>query len=398
MVFAPLVVILIPPHRTKEILLALLLSGLVAVAMWIDLFKPSCRSFSNTSSLLRLISLLSMPHLDWLPSNWLANSLEQALTFNRHKGIWLEATLLYSTAASLGSLAYLILESVFARAFSRCAGVKREIRSQPLQRGILRFLPSRLCHWRTFALLAKDFKVYTRDTTHMLQMALLIGICVLYLYHLQIFAQVRELPEDMRIFWQMFLLVGNIAVGAFVVTAICTRFAFPSISLEGSAFWMISSSPLALTDLIRNKFHFWLVPTILLSVTFLGSSSYILGMNWRFTMLSILAAIIVSYGVVGLAVGLGAYFADFDWEHPSQLAAGFGSLVFMLLGVGSILTSLVPITTIALMVQLQLSSHTDEPLRRLVAATALIAAATLNYLIARLALRAGRQKLSDKAL
>jgi len=45
---------------------------------------------------------------------------------------------------------------------------------------------------------------------------------------------------------------------------------------------------------------------------------------------------------VGLAIGLGAVFANFEWEHTSQLAASFGSLVFMLCSTALIALNVVP--------------------------------------------------------
>jgi hypothetical protein len=51
---------------------------------------------------------------------------------------------------------------------------------------------------------------------------------------------------------------------------------------------------------------------------------------------------IMTFGLVGLAMGLGATFANFTWEHPSQLAASFGSLIYMLGSTVLILICLMP--------------------------------------------------------
>jgi hypothetical protein len=48
------------------------------------------------------------------------------------------------------------------------------------------------------------------------------------------------------------------------------------------------------------------------------------------------SGILVSVTIVGLAVGLGAFFADFAWEHTGQLVASFGSLIFMLISIAFI--------------------------------------------------------------
>ena len=41
----------------------------------------------------------------------------------------------------------------------------------------------------------------------------------------------------------------------------------------------------------------------------------------------------ICIGLVGLSVGMGAYFAEFEWTHSSELTTGFGSLVYMLISV-----------------------------------------------------------------
>lgn len=76
---------------------------------------------------------------------------------------------------------------------------------------------------------------------------------------------VQGLPPDARIWWQGFLVVSNIAMGAFVITAACTRFVFPAVSMEGQSFWMPQSAPIEISDILKAKFWCWLVPIATMS-------------------------------------------------------------------------------------------------------------------------------------
>lgn len=48
---------------------------------------------------------------------------------------------------------------------------------------------------------------------------------------------IDDLPIGQRLWWQAILIIGNMTMGAFVMTAVATRFVFPSVSLEGQTFW-----------------------------------------------------------------------------------------------------------------------------------------------------------------
>jgi len=196
----------------------------------------------------------------------------------------------------------------------------------------------------------------------------------------------------MRSTWQSFLLIGNLMMESFVVTAICTRFVYPSISLEGAAFWLLSSSPLSIREFMELKFWFWFIPVAALAGIFLAIGNYMVGTGFYILLISFATALAICYGVVGLAIGLGAYWANFDWEHPSQLAASFGSLMFMLLSVALILMSILPVVMFVVV-----QHETTLEISRLPSAlTGLALLIALNYLSARLALELGERKLIER--
>ncbi|NLF24158.1 MAG: hypothetical protein GX589_00670 [Deltaproteobacteria bacterium] len=390
-IISTIFVLLVPANRTKEVLLITVIIILGALASLVDLLDLSPTSFDSASQMLRMISILSLPDNNWLPSNWLARCLQELLEPGT-QDILPPLLLLFFSAGALSALAYLVLEILHAKAHSCSSSIKQRFRSTPFSQGILSHLCAAQFEQRMVALLGKELKICVRDIAQTLQIVVLVGLCIIYLYNLKIFGNVQDLPLHMRSTWQSFLLIGNLMMESFVVTAICTRFVYPSISLEGAAFWLLSSSPLSIREFMELKFWFWFIPVAALAGIFLAIGNYMVGTGFYILLISFATALAICYGVVGLAIGLGAYWANFDWEHPSQLAASFGSLMFMLLSVALILMSILPVVMFVVV-----QHETTLEISRLPSAlTGLALLIALNYLSARLALELGERKLIER--
>jgi hypothetical protein len=107
--------------------------------------------------------------------------------------------------------------------------------------------------------------------------------------------------------------------------------------------------------------------------------------RWEITILFTVLSFFISYGIVGLGIGLGAYFADFSWEHPSQLALSVGGFIFMLSSGALIFLNIVPL---GFLLRLMLSPNSSPLLYCEMVATTLVIT-LLNMGTARLALRLG---------
>jgi fumarate reductase subunit C len=102
---------------------------------------------------------------------------------------------------------------------------------------------------------------------------------------------------------------------------------------------------------------------------------------------------VIAYGIVGLAIGLGAHFANFDWDHPSQLAASFGSLVFMLLSVVTIFINMIPPLILVFLRSERLSAELSEGRWYLAVICAVVLLVYINYALVRSALSMGERSL-----
>jgi ABC-2 type transport system permease protein len=385
---------LVPASRTREVLFGSGVIGLIGVYYCIDLIGPTGKIFEDPDEIVRIIGLIAAPNKAWLPSYWIATVLSEYLVpSNRAIGPYV--ALLTTTGLTLILSAYIAVRLLHARGYTRArtgraGALVAGKRSHHLIARLTPFIDSR---YR--AILAKEYRMFTRDLTQALQLLMLLGICMLYLYNFRMLHSVRGLPEATEIWWRGFLAVSNLAMGAFVITAICTRFVFPSLSLEGQSWWVLQTAPLAPREILQAKFYGWLVPVGFVSSVIFIAGAFAIGATPYVLVMTALTSWIIAYGIVGLAVGLGAVFANFDWEHSSQLAASFGSLVFMLLSTILIFIDVVPALILVFLRSLQTFGYDFSTVQLILAlGTSGLLLFYINYAAARAALRAGERALS----
>lgn len=341
MILATTITRILPGNRTREILCVVFIVLGVAVYYLITLINQVWQNINDAGQFLQMVGMLSMPNTAWLPSNWIASYLQELIR-PTPSGAYEYLMLLCCFTVAITSFAYMLVDAAHYVAYSR-AKTNRLVKkrdSRAWQQWAEQFVPFLNQHFR--ALLIKEFKIFSREIAQAIQLLMLVGLCAMYIYNLRIFAAVQSLPEEVRLWYQRLLFVGNFAIGAFVTTAICTRFAYPSLSLEGRSYWILQKSPLTIIEVMRAKFWSWFLPVSIISCILFSSGALALGTRPRIIMTFGFSSFCVSYGIVGAAVGFGAMYANFTWEHASQLAAGFGSLIFMLYSTFLIGVSMIP--------------------------------------------------------
>jgi ABC-2 type transport system permease protein len=339
-VLGTLMTYLMPSHRARYVSHILFLAMLGAIALIAQNLDFGWSSNNNSKDLFKILKFFEIGQNSYLPSTWAAKSLELCLdsypTFNQHTLL-----LYYSMFAAL-ALGYLSILCFHPKAYSKSKS--RNFKSTRyfkivgvVTSAILDYFPIELK-----AFVKKDFKILARDIGQTIQLLVLSVLALMYLYNIRIFAVLDNVPETMATWWRTFLFLGNLCMGAFLTTSICTRLIFPSISLEGRALWIIQSAPLEIMSLMKAKLHSWLLPVGIISLLFFVSGATAIGGSLSTIIISGLLSIVMCYGIVGLAVGLGAYFARFDWEHPSQLSAGLGTMLFMIAAISLVFINMLP--------------------------------------------------------
>ncbi len=332
----------LPAHRTRDVLI--FLGVLVVVIVFImfrainpeELFNPD--RFANT---MELFASLQAPSSPLLPSTWAWEALSPLLRDEEGSPLRHLAGLT-STAAAL----YFIGAWSFRRfhfsgytkaqegrhagsGLERAAGWMRgrRLTGPEAARRALARLSSRSGPLDTLQeLVAKDGRVFIRDTAQWSQLVLLGALVVIYLLNFRYF---RTMGEG-GIIGPMGLFVLNIGLCGFVVAAVGVRFLFPAVSLEGRSFWLIKSSPLTMDSFLRAKWIAGGLPLLALSEVLTFLSNLMIGTPLALTLGGVVVMLAINAGISGLGIGLGALYPRFHVENAAKIASGFGGILYMM--------------------------------------------------------------------
>jgi len=183
------------------------------------------------------------------------------------------------------------------------------------------------------AMIGKEVRTIGRDVAQWSQVFLMGALLFIYLYN------IRMLPlgGDAR---AALVAYANLGMSGFVIAAICLRFAYPSVSAEGKAFWIIQSAPISYRGFLIVKVAVYAAPLTLLSLLLTAFANFILDANavvWIFTLSG---ALMLAATLVSLGVGLGALAPNFNAENPLQVGlslGGFGYMAVSLAYVGAVM-------------------------------------------------------------
>jgi len=108
------------------------------------------------------------------------------------------------------------------------------------------------------------------------------------------------------------------------------RFIYPSISLEGKNFWILMSSPISINEFVWSKFLTNIFAFLVLGEILIVVSNILLKVTPFMMILGAITVFFMVFGIVGLAVGIGAIFPRFHVDNPARIATGFGGFLYML--------------------------------------------------------------------
>jgi ABC-2 type transport system permease protein len=318
-----------PARRTKDILFLLTIFLVIGIYFLLRFLQPErLVNPDSFASLVEYVTALSAPSWPFSPSFWFAEAMIPFLQpAPAQAGFYLAC--LWSTAGAL---------VVMGSWASRVLLVPGWTKSQEARRVYLVRIPlfnrlvqrlGRFLHPLPRALVIKDWKIFFRDTSQWSQLILLMALVVVYLYNFSV------LPLDQTpmpsFFLQNLISFLNLGLAGFVLSAVAGRFIFPAVSQEGFSFWIIRSSPVSLRTFLWSKFWTGLVPLLLLAEVLIFLSNWLLKATPFLMVLSALTIFFMTFGIVGLAVGLGALYPRFRIENAARMAWGFGGAIFMIL-------------------------------------------------------------------
>ncbi|MDP7035046.1 MAG: hypothetical protein QF752_11195 [Planctomycetota bacterium] len=188
---------------------------------------------------------------------------------------------------------------------------------------------------QTRLFLAKDIRIFLRDPIQLGQFLVLVGLLWLYIINL------RALSYDgQRLSWRVLIAFLNLGATSLTLTTLSSRFVFPMLSLEGQRFWVLGVVPVSRDSILAGKFAFSLIGLSVVSVGLAFGSSAMLRLPWSLTGIQCFVMLLVSVGISGLSVGLGALYPDFHEDDPSKIVAGFGGTLNLILSLGFIVMAI----------------------------------------------------------
>lgn len=331
---ALLIVVLVrffPVGRVHQIVATMAILVLTVSVVAFRMSRPE-RLFSavGTDDLREVLQTVDLPSIDRYPGTALADTMVAVAEGTPRS--WLVPKIVVTALAAF-ALFFAVVSKIYFRAFVRAreslapAAVGGRAMTSLIDRLLRPFSA------QTRGLAGKEMRTLTRDVAQWSQLFLMAALLFLYLYN------VRMLPlgGDAR---ATIVAYANLGMAGFVVAAICLRFAFPSVSSEGKAFWIVQSAPISYRRLLLVKVLVYGAPLTLLSLLLTAFTNLLLhadGVIWTFTLLG---AFLLGVTLVSLGVALGAMAPNFSAENPLQVGlslGGFGYLAVALAYVGGIM-------------------------------------------------------------
>jgi ABC-2 type transport system permease protein len=309
-----------PVQRVSQIVATIAILVLTVAVVAFRMSRPE-RLFAsiNTDDVTRILRSIELPSLDRYPGTALAEAMVAAAE-GRPAPIVLPRIAV--TAAALFGIFVFVARGIYFAAFVRA----RESMAPAAigATGLTRTADFLLRPFSapTRAMIGKEVRTLTRDVAQWSQLFLMGALVFLYLYN------IRMLPlgGDAR---ATIVAYANLGMAGFVVAAICLRFAYPSISSEGKAFWMLQSAPVSYRRLLIVKVLVFGAPLTILSLLLTVFADVLLDANrviWTFTLFG---ASMLGVTLVSMGVGLGALSPDFAAENPLQVGLSLGGFAYM---------------------------------------------------------------------
>ena len=325
-----LLVCIFPARKVRELFVVL---GVIAAALLLLLLRVAqperLMRPEVFGSVANYVAAFQVPQSAWLPSAWSASAMQRALLGEID---WLSLGLLWTGVWGAASAAFLVHARLYPRAYSRAqeGGPGSFGGIAWLEKGFDALNAAAAPEVRAFA--RKDSRIFLRDPGQWSQLLILLTLVVAYVYNYAVFPGADVSLAGVKI--NHLLGVVNLVLAGFVMAALGARFAFPAVSIEGRAFWLVRTAPITPRRFLGIKFALALAPLLPLGIVLVGLTAYWLKLPTALIVLSIVHIAVVTAAMTALGLGLGALYPRFKFENPAQVPMSFGGILFMLIATG----------------------------------------------------------------
>ena len=318
---------LLPASRVNQ---GLSFLTLAVGAMIIILFRMSRpeRLFMDVpqEEVMDFVQAMSVPDSAFMPTSWAASAVV-GLGSGQMGDVYL-LNLIYLLVACVGCalLTYVLFRFFYWKGLSSLdeGQIRKTRRTKSFIESGFERLPPYLGSY-----LIKDMLIFARDPARWTQLFLLGALVVLYIYNAYSF------PLG-GFFYRNMVAFLNLAITGFVLSALCVRFVFPSVSLEGLSMWITMSAPVPMRKFFLAKYIFAAVPLCLISLILSVTTNIVMRVDADMMILFGGAAVAMALALVGLNLGMGAVFPKFQYENEAQIPASPGGVVTMIISLAYI--------------------------------------------------------------
>ena len=325
-------VMVIPANRLKSIFILLGILFFVVLYLAIRLSRPELLVDPEVfDSAMVYMTTLQTPLSPLLPSTWAYDGLLAALS-GQFGGVLFNTAIAWCFAGTMLFVMTIVADAIYFRGFSKTqASPGRLIRGIGSDWPCFDFLPGPI---KSFTV--KEIKTFLRDQTQWSQLFLIGALIVIYVYNFKVLP-IEKSPIN-TIYLQNLFSFLNMGLALFVLTAVSARFAYPAVSQEREAFWLVKSSPLSLRVFLWIKFSIYYFPLLILTEILIVTTNILLDVTPFMMALSTITVFLLVPGIVAMAIGFGAAYPDFKAENATQTVTSFGGLMFMIVCAGFIST------------------------------------------------------------
>ncbi|HJX33873.1 MAG TPA: hypothetical protein VJ373_01725 [Desulfatiglandales bacterium] len=326
--FTMIMVSIFPAHRTRDIIMLLILFMIVALYIMFRLLRPERLVDPDAFfSVMQYLTALEAPDHPYLPTHWITEALWTYLKASTGENNLFNVALLWSTAAAIVVINIWVAEAIYLKGFSKSQEARRRLGTRGILDLTIDYLKRPLGH-DLASVMEKDIRHFFRDNTQWSQLILLTALVVVYLYNFSVLPLERS-PIRLE-FLQDVISFLNLGLAGFVLSAISVRFIFPAISSEGKSFWIIQSSPLSMERLLWGKFFIYIIPMLFLGEILIIVTNYLLNVTAFIMFLSSVTMFLEVFAIVAMGIGFGAIYPNFKHENIAQVPTGFGGLMYMI--------------------------------------------------------------------
>ncbi|MCZ6513034.1 MAG: hypothetical protein O6857_03815 [Nitrospinae bacterium] len=315
-----------PTDKAYQVLSFLGLLFLAGMIMFFRFLSPEKFYDKKVSdeAIMGFVESLKVPEFGFLPNSWMALGISGWADGKTAMALE-QLVYLYGAALAMGGLFLWISQKIYFKGWRAYQEVKNAPRSQVVknrgaQSGFISKLP--LAPGQR-ALLIKDMLIFMRDPSQWSQMFILAALVVVYIFN------IINLPLD-NLILKNIVSVLNVGLVGFVLSALAARFIFSATSMEGTKMWTIYTSPMDMRSFLIGKYLMFLPPLLVVGEFLVIVSNQLLEVDPYVMKVSVVGVFLITVGLVGMAIGMGAMYPKFDYENVSEISGGTGGILFMI--------------------------------------------------------------------